>query len=64
MGKLIPITKTRLNYIKAIPKADVSPEKRLKFYLPHLESADEVVSDDAYLRICQLPLESDHKDFR
>lgn len=54
-GTLIPVTKTSLDYIKSLPKRDVSPERRLEFFLSHLESADDAISADAYLELAYFP---------
>jgi hypothetical protein len=47
-GKPVPMTRAALDYLKAVPKLDVSLEERLAFHIAYLESPDELVAEDAY----------------
>jgi len=47
-GSPIEVTSDSFAYMKNAPAPDVEPRKRLKFFLQHLDSADPMISADAY----------------
>ncbi|MDX1966815.1 MAG: hypothetical protein SFV23_06570 [Planctomycetaceae bacterium] len=47
-GSPMEVTETSFKYMKEAPKPDVSPAKRMQYFVKFLEHPDKVISDDAY----------------
>ncbi len=56
-GKPIPVTKTTLAYLKAIPSPNLPLERRMDFYFTYLEHPEDQIAEDAYQEIGKIPFE-------